>query len=314
MSTKLELEVDVQFGGVSIGDETARVGVKFDRARLTLDQADEFLCGKRLTGRIEVCAPGEAEGQSSLPGMEDERPHLDGTFDVKRFGVGLKEISCGLTFSLGSIDVRELARFAKKNGRLLIADAEFLPDDSETDESEGDESDDDHEDLGPLPKRRAPVNGIVPGDAGAEMQIRELVKFGIPAKKCAALEDACGGKTIGKLEKFMREDEWWHKNVKGLGDVWVTRVQDAHFGFRRQHPVPTDEPETRDLLDGPSDAATREVVQVPHEHIEAAYKAGCEAAVLNEPQTACIYTDGSVQHTAWNNGWRDTNDGVRARK
>ena len=83
-ATKPELDIDVQFGNVSIGAENARLGVKIDRGNMDLDSADEMLCGKRLTGRIEVCPPGEQQGQQALPGMKDERPHLDGTFDVNR--------------------------------------------------------------------------------------------------------------------------------------------------------------------------------------------------------------------------------------
>lgn len=235
-----ELEVDVQFGGVSIGDETARVGIKIDRTLLDLEKADDMLCGKRLTGRIEVCAPGEQNGQQSLPGMKDSRPHLDGTFDVKRFGVGLKEFSCGLTFGLGSIDVSELAKFAKKNGRLTVTDAQFLPEDGDDDD---DLEVDDHEDVGPMAtrKRKAPVNGVVPGDAGAAKSIYELVKFGVSKKKLEAVAEAAGGSTIGHFEKFMRESEWWHRSVKGLGDVWITRIIDALVGFRKQNPVPTED-------------------------------------------------------------------------
>ena len=82
-ATKPELEIDVQFGNVSIGAENARLGVKIDRGVMDLDKADECLCGKRLTGRIEVCPPGAQEGQQALPGMENERPHLDGTCPLR---------------------------------------------------------------------------------------------------------------------------------------------------------------------------------------------------------------------------------------
>jgi len=302
-ATAKELEVDVQFGGVSIGDETARVGIKIDRGRMSVEEADEFLCGKRLTGRIEVCAPGEQQGQQSLPGMKDTRPHLDGTFDVKRFGVSLKEISAGLTFSIASIEVSELAKFAKKNGRLTITAAEFLPDDDD-DDSDPDLTVDDHEDVGPMArrKRKAPVNGVVPGDAGAAKSIFELVKFGVSKKKLEAVAESAGGSTIGHLEKFMREDEWWHKKAKGLGEVWVTRITDALWNFRKQHPVPTEEDAAPTIFDGKQE---RPAYTGPSEDIKEAYLAGCEACNEGGSADDNPHPAGSALHTAWSNGFNE---------
>lgn len=299
--TATELEVDVQFGGVSIGDETARVGIKIDRALMQLDQADEILCGKRLTGRIEVCAPGEQQGQRALPGMKDERPHLDGTFDVKRFGVSLKEISAGLTFGLGSIDVSELAKFAKKNGRLLVTDAQFLPEDS-SDDDDHEPTYDDHEDTGPQPKSRkksAKSNGAVATDEGSKKSIFELVKFGMTHKKCELVAEACGGSTIGKFEAWMRRNEFWHRDIKGFGEEWITKLQDAHLNFRAQYPY-AEEP-TAKALEG------RELYSGPSEAITAAYKAGCEAATDGRPASANPHEAGSARHTAWKNGFEETN-------
>lgn len=311
-ATAVGLEVDVQFGGVSIGDETARVGVKIDRGAMTLDDADEFLCGKRLTGRIEVCAPGEQQGQQSLPGMNDARPHLDGTFDVKRFGVGPKEVSAGLTFVLGSIDVSELAKFAKKNGRLTIMEAQYLPDDGEEDDGDG-PSFDDHEDTGPQPKARKKSKGAVAGDSGAAMSIFELVKHGVPKKKCDALADAAGGSTIGHLEKLMREDAWWHKKAKGIGESWIDKISDAVVSFRRQNPVPSDDEPVQQELPGTETVKGRPKSKAPTAEVQAAYTAGCEAAVAGKEQKDNPHEFGMAEFTAWWNGWNDTNAGTRAK-
>lgn len=279
-ATATELEVDVQFGGVSIGDETARVGVKIDRGVMTLEQADECLCGKRLTGRIEVCAPGEQQGQQSLPGMKNERPHLEGTFDVKRFGVGLKEISAGLTFGLGPIDVSELAKFAKKNGRLIVTDAQFLPEDGDDEEGEG-PTFDDHEDVGPMPRsRKKKTPGAVKGDEGAAKSMYELVKHGLSKKKVDALAEAAGGSKIGDLEKLMRDDAWWHKKAKGIGESWIDRVNDALLSFRRQHPVPTDDPPT--IFDGQEDDHVNTMAEDEAEEAAAANNPEPESTILDE--------------------------------
>lgn len=311
-ATKPVLDIDVQFGNVSIGAENARLGVKIDRGNMDLDSADEMLCGKRLTGRIEVCPPGEQQGQQALPGMKDERPHLDGTFDVKRFGVGASEISAGLTFSLGAIDVSELARFAKKNGRLIVTEAQYLPDDGEDDDGDG-ASFDDHEDVGPQPKSRkkSKTPGAVAGDAGAAKSIFELVKHGIPKKKCDALAEAAGGSTVGHLEKLMRDDAWWHKKAKGVGESWVDRISDAIVSFRRQNPVPSDDEPIQQELPGTNGTAEtangRPKSKAPTAEIQRAYKAGCEAAIAEKDQTENPHEAGTAEFTAWWNGFSDTN-------
>jgi hypothetical protein len=162
MARSKSLLLDVNFGGVSIGDAVARVGVRVARGpALPLAEADRCLCGKRLTGRIRLGANGEAEGQKRMKGMRDAYLEIDGVFDVKRFGVGPKEISFGLAFSIGDIEVSDLAQFAKRSGRLEIDDVEELPegeeadgDDDEADDEGGTLFDADEADQGDAPARK----------------------------------------------------------------------------------------------------------------------------------------------------------------
>lgn len=46
-------KIPVEFGSVSIGDQAASIGITIDRHNLTVSRADELLCGRRLTGKIE---------------------------------------------------------------------------------------------------------------------------------------------------------------------------------------------------------------------------------------------------------------------
>ena len=48
------LDIPVEWGNATFGDEVCRIGVKVDRQHLTLDGADEHLCGKRLVATIQA--------------------------------------------------------------------------------------------------------------------------------------------------------------------------------------------------------------------------------------------------------------------
>ena len=52
------------------------------------------------------------------------------------------------------------------------------------------------------------------------------------------LKEACGGTTIGALEKWQRENPDWNR-TKGFGEERVTQLQDAHLEIRRKWPIPT---------------------------------------------------------------------------
>lgn len=123
------LDVPVNFGDVSIGDGTARIGVRIDRSLLNIDAADKLLCGRRLNGRLLVTPPGDANGQTYIdPEVGGELKHeLESTFDVKRFSASPKNITAGLTFSLQEVEVSELSYFAKRGGRLVVASIAEIP-------------------------------------------------------------------------------------------------------------------------------------------------------------------------------------------
>lgn len=120
------IDVPVDFGGVSIGDRTARLGIKISRQSLSLEAADSAFCGHRLTGQVVLGRNGDSPGQGVLFDMETA---LHGTFDVKRLGCDADQISTGLTYSLADIDVAELAKFSKGVGRLVVNEIGELPED-----------------------------------------------------------------------------------------------------------------------------------------------------------------------------------------
>lgn len=132
------LDLPVHFGNVNVGDATASVGVGVAREALPIGTADKQLVGRRLVGTIIGQPAGSGPDQGALKGMNDEIA-LTGTFDVKRIGVSRKKITCGLTFSLGDINVSELARFAKRAGHLKIESSAAIPEKEAEDEEENEE-------------------------------------------------------------------------------------------------------------------------------------------------------------------------------
>ncbi len=122
-----ELDVEVDFLGVSLGAETARLGCKVARSRIPLGAAELVLCGRRLSGRVTVRPDGDDADQTYIvDGMKHE---ISAVFDVKRFSVSPDWLSFGLTFVMTEIDVRELACFAKRRGQLVVAEVTDITND-----------------------------------------------------------------------------------------------------------------------------------------------------------------------------------------
>lgn len=69
--------------------------------------------------------------------------------------------------------------------------------------------------------------------------------LGLSEKEVDLLESA-DIKMIADLEKKMREDRWWHKNVKGFGQAKVDKLTDALLDWRLRNPVPSEEEEDDD--------------------------------------------------------------------
>lgn len=119
------LDVAVSFGNVSIGDEAASVGISVERARLSIDRADETLCGRRLTGRIEARDAHPDQGHFEF--SDGIIAAVEGVFDVASIRVSTKKISATLSFAISAIDIGALCKFAKRGGKLIVAEVADLP-------------------------------------------------------------------------------------------------------------------------------------------------------------------------------------------
>lgn len=136
MALKPDFKADVEFGGVSIGDTTARLGAKISRELIGLDTADDLFAGRQLKGSVKLAGNGEATGQKKLKGMSDAYPSITGVFESKRFGCNSATISLNLTMNLDAIDVKELARFAKKKGQMAVTHVSDLADEDKDEEGD----------------------------------------------------------------------------------------------------------------------------------------------------------------------------------
>lgn len=125
MPTALSFNGPVTFGGVSIGDATARVGIVIDKKLINLKSADQLFCERRLTGKITLGVHDEDATQGKL--IDDADHEVAGTFDVKGFRCSADYIGIGATFSLKEIDIAELAKFSKGAGRLVVESADVIP-------------------------------------------------------------------------------------------------------------------------------------------------------------------------------------------
>lgn len=137
---KDELDIPVVFGNLGVGEDTARLGLKVNRAKCTIKQAENYLCGARCEIKIKVDpnADNDTPGQTTFDGIEGEA--LESVVDIKRYSAGPKGFTAGMTFNMAEIDVSQLAKFAGHSGRLVacrVGDAGI--DDDESDEHGSDD-------------------------------------------------------------------------------------------------------------------------------------------------------------------------------
>jgi hypothetical protein len=104
--------------------------------------------------------------------------------------------------------------------------------------------------------------GGVPFDTGAQAPIQALVEFGLTAKQVEMIQESElarkfeGIETVGHLERAMREDEWWHQKIKGIGKTKIDKVSDALMAFRAKNPVPSRDEEEPTVAGAPDEERT----------------------------------------------------------
>ena len=213
----------VEFGGVSIGDETGRVALRINRDRMDLETADKMLCGRRLDCRIIVQPVSDDTNQTySLDGVKFE---VAGAADVTRVSFTPKHITAGLTFSLAEVSKGELCEFAKRSGRLEIHSVGEIP---------------------AKPKGRNKTGTPATDETNwRDHKIDEL--RGVTDHDMTLLKDA-GVRTMGELEDH-RKDMGNFQRIKGVGPAADGRILEgllAWLDANRSAEGPLDEDDEED--------------------------------------------------------------------
>lgn len=128
----------VEYGNVSIGEDTASIGIRIPRKIMNIMAADGMFCGRRLLGSIVVHAGDEDPDQKHLGDVRVAET-IRGSFDVKRFGVSPKYITARLAFAISEIEVGDLAKFSKQTGSLIVEQSiglDHVPTPEDDEESE----------------------------------------------------------------------------------------------------------------------------------------------------------------------------------
>lgn len=210
------LDIPVEFGGVGIGQKTARLGLKIDREVMAITKADEALCGRRCTGRVAMGGNNDSPGQGRF--WDDLEDVIDATFDIHRFGVTPDNFTSGLTFNLGEIDIGMLAGFSKGKGRLQILGVADIPKDT-VDEHEDD--DDSQRELPGTLKSEGPWRDV-PLDTLFEGAILKSLKKG-------------GLSTMGELADYSAS-ETLLIDLPGVGEAKAQQIEDRMLQFWRDNP------------------------------------------------------------------------------
>lgn len=120
-----KLKLPVHFGGVSIGEDTAAIGITITRDDIAVKSPDihpvarayDLLCTRRLKVILTIGRYDECETQSKL--LETDIV-ITGTCDTNSLSVMSKQFSSRLTFALSEINASEIAMFAKRKGFMTI--------------------------------------------------------------------------------------------------------------------------------------------------------------------------------------------------
>lgn len=210
------LDIPCEFGGVSIGESSARLGVRINRSVLNINAADEAFCGHRLSGLVLLGGHDDAPGQGTL--WDDLEHRIDGSFDCKRLGISPEQISTGLTFSLVDVDISELAKFSKGIGRLVIRNVAAIPEDA---------PDEDHpEDV----TKGSPQGTLKAEGPWRDFPLDKLFKGAIRE----ALWEA-GIHTVGELSNYTATDKRL-TDISGIGPGKATQIEDRMLGFWKSNP------------------------------------------------------------------------------
>ena len=115
------LRVPVSFTGVGVGKKTSAIGIKIDRAKISMSQLDAFFidCRADVTMAVDPSAGDDMPGQLKI--IETSKTKLSNVADINRASVSKQDITARLSFRKEEIEDGELEPFAYQDGEIIIA-------------------------------------------------------------------------------------------------------------------------------------------------------------------------------------------------
>lgn len=220
-------DVPVAFGQVGLGKTLGRIGIKIDRQQLSLDDCDALLCGKRVTGTVHLGRKDDSPGQKSL--IEGRDIAVAASFDVNGFRVTPEMLGMSLSFNLESIELADVAKLSKGEGRFVAAASDEIPEDERLNDTGDDDDDDQRSLLVEGPWKEAPLADLFDG-----AMLKSLNKAGLKTVGDLAAWSASdkrlidipgiGGAKAEQIEETM--ERFWESNP-GAGDEWAESDEEA---------------------------------------------------------------------------------------
>ncbi len=230
MPKKIILDIPVQYGGISIGQNTARISMKVSREALNIVAADEVFCDRRLTGLLQLGGADDSQGQTSFIDPDVE---LTGAFDVHRFSASTQWYSTGATFSLKEVVLMDLARFSKGSGRLKVFETGDIPDAVKTPKPAEVEIKT-IKSAKPTKTAKSPKAAREDKDAWRVVSLSELFS-GVILKSLNAADLF----KVGDLHDFQQPDKAGRvkqiQDIKGIGEAKATQIEDTMLEFWQKH-------------------------------------------------------------------------------
>jgi len=326
INPKTELEVD--FGGVSIGQETARIGVEIDRAKMTLQDADKFLSGSRLKVHLLATPKGECKGQKHF---EDMTETIEGEIDCKSFSVTADKFRTGFKFAAAALNLLTFVGFRKRPGKAFIewigAASDHDDDDDELDPDEREFQAGADRPVGhPILKAAAAARKGLAGsadDPAKDHPIETLSKKGLKklADKMSASDQYDGQgiadgrlegikeflsvKTVTELENVVNADPFWHTKIHRFGEDAIDQTSDAILFFRSMVGYPSDD-STAESEGEQANPPGYMDANIPDDE---AYTLGANACVASS-EASNPFPPGTRAAEFWDKGFNETETAV----
>lgn len=225
------IEVPVTVGRMGSPKTCRTLPVKIKCENVSEDVVKQQIRGRAIT--IELSTdPSTAD--PVLPGMEDAVVTIQSNFDVPTVSSTDKQHSFRLKFP--DDKTQEVLLLECQDLWLRILDSKPI---IKQKGPRRDDETDDHDDVGPMARRRT----YGEDDPAKTAPIMELERYGVVETKCTAICDAFNITTMSQFFAKMAENEWWHRDVKGVGVAAVDKIVDAVTAWRRDNPIPEPESE-----------------------------------------------------------------------